>query len=69
MGWYNGVVNGIAFTPQEGTTTYTVSGTSAQGCQASNELVIQVLSALAADVGPDQVVCPSETFVFNYFSK
>lgn len=63
--WDNGVVNGIAFTPQEGTTTYTVSGTSSQGCLASDELVIQVLSAPAADAGPDQVVCPGETVVLN----
>jgi gliding motility-associated-like protein len=63
--WDNGVTNGIAFTPQEGTTVHTVIGTSAQGCQASDEVVIQVLPLPVADAGPDQTVCPGENVTLN----
>jgi gliding motility-associated-like protein len=39
--WDNGVSNGVAFTPGA-TTTYTVTGTSAQNCTATDQVVVTV---------------------------
>ena len=40
--WDNGVTNGIAFTPGVGTVTYTVTGTSAAGCAATDQVLVTV---------------------------
>jgi gliding motility-associated-like protein len=40
--WDNGVTNNVAFTPSVGTTTYTVTGTSAQGCTQQDNLIVTV---------------------------
>ncbi len=40
--WDNGVTNGIAFTPPVGTTTYTVIGTDANGCQNTDQVDVTV---------------------------
>lgn len=43
--WNNGVTNGVAFTPTA-TTTYTVTGTDANGCQNSAQVTVTVTSGL-----------------------
>ena len=40
--WDNGVTNGIAFTPAVGTITYTVTGTSAEGCITTDQVLVTV---------------------------
>ncbi len=40
--WNNGVTNGVAFTPAVGAITYTVTGTSAAGCIATDQVVVTV---------------------------
>jgi gliding motility-associated-like protein len=40
--WDNGITNGVSFTPNAGTLTYTVTGTSAAGCIASDEVLVTV---------------------------
>ncbi len=40
--WDNGVTDGVSFTPLLGTTTYTVVGTSVNGCEATDQVVITV---------------------------
>lgn len=40
--WDNGVTNGVAFTPPNGTTTYTVTGTDANGCSNTDMVDISV---------------------------
>ena len=42
--WDNGITNGTAFTPSTGTTIYTVTGTDANGCSASDMVSITVLA-------------------------
>lgn len=42
--WDNNVVNGIPFTPTIGSTTYTVTGQSAQGCKNTDQVTILVNS-------------------------
>jgi len=50
--WNNGVTNNVAFTPSV-TQTYTVTGTSAAGCQASGQVLVTI------------VVPPAPLFVAN----
>lgn len=65
--WDLGVVNGVAFTPPLGTTTYTVIGTvTATGCQNSATIDITVLSsptvtATASDVS----ICQGEAITLT----
>ena len=40
--WDNGVTNGMAFTPSVGTITYTVTGTDANGCVNTDQVVVVV---------------------------
>jgi hypothetical protein len=40
--WDNGVSNGVSFVPTLGTTTYTVTGTNAAGCEAEDQLIVTV---------------------------
>lgn len=40
--WDNGVTQGTAFTPSVGTLTYTVTGTTTAGCEASDNMVLTV---------------------------
>jgi len=40
--WTNGVTNNVSFTPSVGTTIYTVTGTTANGCSATDNLTVTV---------------------------
>ncbi len=46
--WDNGVTNGVAFAPTQ-TTTYTVTGTDANGCQAQDQITVTV-NEVSADI-------------------
>jgi gliding motility-associated-like protein len=59
--WDNGVTNGVAFTPSVGTTTYTVTGTSAAGCVATDQVVVTVNPLPLVNAGPDFAVCSGNT--------
>jgi gliding motility-associated-like protein len=54
--WNNGVVNGSAFTPS-GTTTYTVTGADANGCQNTDQVTVAVNPLPSIGAGVDQTVC------------
>ncbi|MFM7594565.1 MAG: T9SS type A sorting domain-containing protein, partial [Flavobacteriales bacterium] len=54
--WNNNVQNGVPFTPVT-TQTYTVTGTNAVGCTATDQVVITVNAAPSVSLGPDTVVC------------
>jgi hypothetical protein len=54
--WNNGVQNGIAFVPT-GTQTYTVTGTNAQGCSATDQVVVTVNPLPTVNAGNDQTLC------------
>ncbi len=41
LGWNNGVQNGVSFVPN-GTTTYTLTGTDANGCQNTDQVIVTV---------------------------
>ncbi len=55
--WDNGVSNGVAFTPGA-TTTYTVTGTDANGCTDTDQVTVNVSSSPTIDAGTDQSICP-----------
>lgn len=42
--WNNGATNGVAFTPPVGTTTYTVTGTDANGCTDTDVVNVTALT-------------------------
>ena len=55
--WDNGVVDGVAFTPPLGTTTYTVTGTDANGCVNTDQVDITVNPLPIIDAGADDAIC------------
>ena len=54
--WDNGVTNGISFTTLS-TTTYTVTGTDANGCSNSDSVVVSVNALPNINAGVDTTVC------------
>jgi gliding motility-associated-like protein len=48
--WDNGVTNGVPFTPAQGTVTYTVTGTDANGCVNTDLVSVTVLPVPIAGV-------------------
>lgn len=54
--WNNGIAQGVAFTPTA-TTTYTVTGTSAAGCTATDQVLVTVNPLPVVNAGADQTVC------------
>jgi gliding motility-associated-like protein len=55
--WSPLVTNGIPFTQVIGSTTYTVTGTSAQGCINTDQVVVTVNPLPTVGAGTDQTVC------------
>lgn len=43
------------------TTTYTVTGTGANGCTATDEVIVNIAPAPPVDAGPDATICDGET--------
>jgi gliding motility-associated-like protein len=54
--WNNGAINGTSFVPSA-TTTYTVTGTSASGCTATDQVLVTVNPLPTVNAGSDQTVC------------
>jgi hypothetical protein len=54
--WNNGVQNGVAFTPNA-TTTYTVTGTDANGCSNTAQTTVTVNPLPAVSGGTNQAIC------------
>ncbi len=57
--WNNGVTDGASFTPS-GTTTYTVTGTAANNCTATDSLVVTV-NAPTVNAGVDMILCNGDS--------
>lgn len=55
--WTGGVSNNVSFTPSVGSATYTVTGTSTNGCVNTDEVVVTVNSLPLVNAGNDQSVC------------
>jgi len=54
--WDNGISDGVLFTPST-TTLYTVTGTDANGCSASDTVSVGIWNLPLVDAGADQPVC------------
>lgn len=54
--WDNGVTDGVAFAATA-TTTYTVTGTDAGGCQGTDQVIVTVNALPAVNAGSDVAVC------------
>ena len=63
--WDNGVTDGVPFTPVLGTTTYTVTGTDANGCVNTDQVDVIVNPLPVVDAGADQTVCDGESVTLN----
>ena len=57
--WDNGVTNGVAFAATA-TTTYTVTGEDANGCEDTDQVTVTVNTLPTVDAGTDQTVCAGE---------
>ena len=57
--WDNGVTNGAAFTPSA-TTTYTLTGEDANGCENMDQVTVTVNALPTVDAGTNQTVCSGE---------
>jgi hypothetical protein len=58
--WDNGVNDAQAFTADT-TTTYTVTGTDANGCTNTDDVLVTINNLPAVSAGSDQAVCAGET--------
>ena len=59
--WNNGVSNGVPFTPNAGSTTYTLIGINASGCQNTDQVTVNVNPLPNINAGPDRVICAGES--------
>ena len=62
--WDNGISDGVLFTPST-TTLYTVTGTDANGCSASDTVSIGVWNLPLVDAGADQAVCEGNSVTLS----
>src|SRR5574343_574753 len=63
--WNNGVTNGVAFTPTLGTTTYTVTGTSAAGCINTDQVIVTVNPLPAPVINGPATYCAGNTALLS----
>lgn len=62
--WDNGGVDGVAFVPTA-TNTYTVTGTDANGCQNTDNMVLTFFAPPVVNAGPDVEVCTGTSVTFS----
>jgi gliding motility-associated-like protein len=62
--WNNGITNGTPFTPTV-TITYTVTGTGANGCVGSDQVVVTVNPIPTINAGADVTICAGSSVVLN----
>ena len=63
--WDNGVTDGVPFTQALGTTTYTVTGTDANGCENTDFVDVTVNALPIVDAGLDQTICDGDNVTLN----
>ncbi len=62
--WSGGITNGLAFTPNS-TGSYTVTGTSVNGCVATDVVVVTVNPIPNVFAGNDIVTCPDQSVILT----
>ena len=63
--WTNNITDGLGFFPSLGTTTYSVTGTDANGCENTDDVSVLVNPLPALEAGQDQTFCEGTTTVVN----
>jgi len=63
--WDQNVVNGQPFVPVAGNHIYTVTGTTAAGCSATDQVNVTVGDNLTVNAGPDLIVCTGESIILT----
>ncbi len=63
LSWDHNVINGSPFTP-DSTQTYTVSGTDANGCYGTDQVLVTVNTPLIS-AGPDVTICSGATVTLS----
>jgi hypothetical protein len=58
--WNNGVSNGLAFAPTS-TSVYSVTGTDANGCIGTDQVLVTVNALPSVNAGIDQTICAGAT--------
>jgi gliding motility-associated-like protein len=62
--WDGGVTNGLSFTPAV-TATYTLTGTDANGCVNTDNVLVTVNALPAINAGPDYSICIGDDAVLS----
>lgn len=62
--WSGGITNGVPFTPAS-TTTYTLTGTDANGCINTDQVVVTVHPLPNINAGADATICVGQQFVLS----
>lgn len=62
--WDGGVLDGVPFTPAA-TTTYTLTGTNAEGCSSTDNLIVTVNALPLIDAGVDLTICAGESVILS----
>jgi gliding motility-associated-like protein len=63
--WDNGATDGVAFIPAIGSVTYTVTGSDANGCQGTDQIIVTVYGLPIVDAGIDQTICEGNTITLS----
>lgn len=63
--WSGGITQGTAFTPTLGTTTYTVTGTDANNCVNTDDVIVEVDEEPVLNAGTDEEVCEGEAVTLS----
>ena len=67
ISWDNGVTDGDPFIPSVGSTTYTVTA-ELNGCESTDQVVVDVDEAPTVEAGTDQIVCDGEDVTLTAFN-
>ncbi|MFK7757677.1 MAG: T9SS type A sorting domain-containing protein [Flavobacteriales bacterium] len=63
--WGSGIENNVAFMPSIGVTSYMVTGTDANGCVNTDNVVITVNELPSIEAGINQTICEGETVILS----
>ena len=63
--WNNGLIDGQTFTPPVGVVTYTVTGTDANGCIDSDQMILTTWANPVVTAGNDQSICEGDSTLLS----
>lgn len=63
--WNNGLIDGQTFTPPVGVVTYTVTGTDANGCIDTDQMILTTWANPVINAGNDQSICEGDSTLLS----